>query len=620
MSTRLLLLACGLGWLGLALVIQTQLRAQPASAVPVLQDENFTDGAAPAQAGLRGWTPNADGLTLLPGARGTLQLPLTAKASAELLTLQVWLYGAPDRPVRLSCQDGTGTRHLRRITERLVKHPVDVAGCTAREGTIHVTVDAENGTNDQALIVDKLLLQGRVGSIDLPARAWLWVLLGAVVVAAALTRDAGWQRWLLGAGLVALGDWLLGSRWCTTASLGVLLHVPLLLAATRLPAMLVVTLSLALALRWQELLVTGTGLLPPDALAVADIATQMQFLYDTAFREPLWVWFAKASATVTGQPLVGLQLWSLVCSALLAPLGGLIAYGVWRTWWAAVVAALFLAAHPILVAQGADGLRTAFNAGVVGAAVGVGLIHRERWRWAAAAVVLAAGGLMQFSSLPVVGGLLVLHWTARPSLREGVGGVLVPVMAVGILLAPHLLNSSKKFGDPLWSSNVHGAFYRNYEFVRVKGTGCEGCPTLDTLEREGSYAGAPVTVGGYIFGMHTPGEVIRRVGEGYVTVFLRPGQYLWTLLGWPYLAFYGVYLMGLAVLLLTRTWSVLAALLLPLNLLAFLVPIGMDPRLALAAVVPVSLTLAGAVTWGVHRFAAPAVRVLETRPATGAAS
>lgn len=150
-----------------------------------------------------------------------------------------------------------------------------------------------------------------------------------------------------------------------------------------------------------------------------------------------------------------------------------------------------------------------------------------------------------------------------------------------LLLAPYLMYSYQKFGDPFWTVNITAKWFRNYEFVEVKRIGCEGCPTLEEFKRD-SYTGQPITTFQYIFGMHSLSEVISRTIQGYADLLFLPNDLFWIQIGVTVFAFYYLYLLGLGFVVLSRYREFLLLLLVTINWTAFLVPIGyFDPRLVI---------------------------------------
>jgi hypothetical protein len=144
---------------------------------------------------------------------------------------------------------------------------------------------------------------------------------------------------------------------------------------------------------------------------------------------------------------------------------------------------------------------------------------------------------------------------------------------------PHLAYSYQKYGDP-FAGNTHIAkWYRNYEFLVVNKIGCSGCPTLEEFWGK-NIRGDTITMFDYIFGLHSLPEVIERVFRGYFEVFLKPDKLLWHQIGIEFLPLYYLFLIGLVLILFSKYRKILLFPLLTINLIAFVIPLGIDPRLA----------------------------------------
>jgi hypothetical protein len=89
---------------------------------------------------------------------------------------------------------------------------------------------------------------------------------------------------------------------------------------------------------------------------------------------------------------------------------------------------------------------------------------------------------------------------------------------------------------------------------------------------------------GYVFGMHTPGEVARRILQGYLEAYALPTPLLATLLGSTARLVWILYITGLVLILKGPERELFLLPAASLNLLAFVVPLGIDPRLVMPAV------------------------------------
>jgi hypothetical protein len=95
-----------------------------------------------------------------------------------------------------------------------------------------------------------------------------------------------------------------------------------------------------------------------------------------------------------------------------------------------------------------------------------------------------------------------------------------------------------------------------------------------------SYSGRRINMFEYLFELHAPREVIRRITVGYAALVV-PTALLRQVLGWSSIPIYLCYLIGLGVAAFTRARELLLVPALSVNLLAFVIPLGIDSRLVL---------------------------------------
>jgi len=166
---------------------------------------------------------------------------------------------------------------------------------------------------------------------------------------------------------------------------------------------------------------------------------------------------------------------------------------------------------------------------------------------------------------------------------------------MAIFLAPYLIYSEIHYGDPMYSANIRAVWWRNFEFVRIKEVGCPGCPLRQELSTN-SYAGSYTTNFQYIFRMHSLQEVIKNTVSGYMDLFLEHTSLFKLQIGKSSAVFYWLFLLGVVTLLISQYREVLLFPLLTINLLAFLIPLRIDPRLV-AHVAPFTALVVGFSIW-----------------------
>jgi hypothetical protein len=214
-----------------------------------------------------------------------------------------------------------------------------------------------------------------------------------------------------------------------------------------------------------------------------------------------------------------------------------------------------------------------------------------------AACSLTTFSLTMASALPL---LAWCEWRYRQGWRAT---LVVPLSTALLLMLPHFVYVWERKGDPFISDVLAGVFYRNYEFVLIKKTGCDGCPSREEMDKS-SYAGRPTSVRHYIFGMHSLSEVAGRVVTGYRELYIS-GELRRDWLGffpgrrirWVYWA--GLVVLGFAPYRELLLWPVFT-----INLLAFIIPLGIDPRLVMHTAVFGSFVTALPVWWGARAIVA----------------
>ncbi len=354
---------------------------------------------------------------------------------------------------------------------------------------------------------------------------------------------------------------------------------------------LAAVLLAGLLLRLHALQAASGRPLDPDAETVYAIVSSMRHPYDTDFREPLWPWLVKLFRLAFGDSHEAMRYYSVAVSVLLL----YVAYRFVRDYTGhvglALLTASWLAVSESLAAFSVRGLRDELHAlcltGVAYFAYVPAL--RPRIRAAGLAVATALTGLTVVSTIVPAWGLAAWSvWTRRLTWR-GAGLVMLATIAA---ILPHLVNNVRVHGEPFWFTNTaNTAFFRNYEYLAVKKTGCAGCPSPEEYARD-SNSGRPVTLRAYVFGMHSLREVVSRVARGYSLLFVEPSDLHHYYIGSRHVLADLAYYLGLAGLVLGPYRELLLVPVLAINLLAFVIPIGSDPRLVLHTVAIGALAVA----------------------------
>jgi hypothetical protein len=589
----------------------------------LIADLDFTHGITDAQTE-GAWVPTVDGLALAPGSRASLTIrfqPAGAGYPAAIL----WVYSPDPVVVRISCSP-FGGRFVELPGRTFVGEYADLSPCGNDGFAFRIEAESPSTAPGVALIVDKIqytALDGR--PLNLPRfplflvalltfaaagiaayeRALAWPV--ALVIASSsvlpMFLDSGLSGVLLAGAVVPLG---------LLAAAGAVRRSPVLLEAS----LLFVLLCAGAYLRWKQLAQSFLSPLFPDAEIAAAIAARMRHPWDTSVREPLWIWVIRINEWLGLDPSLRTRLFSFGASLLLL----VAAYVLARRYLSSVPTGLLtlalLTVHPYLVASSSTGLRTELQAAVLVATAFFALVPMAERRRVIGYSITAVVGVLTYlgALLPAVAMLGWAWWKHRMHLRS----VAIILTLIMLFLAPVMAHNWIEFRDPLYSTNTFAAvWYRNYEYLQVKQTSCEGCPTHE--EWLMGQPGARIDMREYVFGMHAPREVAARIASGYADTFVRHSSLWQTIAGHSHKVFFVTYWLGIVLLAYRRERDLLLAPLLALNLLAFIIPIGVDPRLLMFAAPFVAI----AVAFGIVRplsSAANAIRAKERHRATRDAS
>jgi hypothetical protein len=597
------------------------------------------------------WRPSPDGLALEPGGHAEVQVDV-APPNRGTAVLNLWFHAGNGLHNAVDCSsDGREFRLLVQDHD----HDgtlVDLGSCLdgRADGRLFVRfrgwLDAT--APEPRLSLDKLRLTaistaGRMPQINAYLAGAL-VLMCFFVACVPGTLNTRWQSslaLLIGAGILAFACLLRWSSWSQAQAIMRPAGLPWTLGPFAIclsclwarwylrdrrhsPAALVAltvtgVVSVGFLLRWEELTRKIGIPLDPDASTVAAISRLMHSPYDTVFREPMWIWLLKLTTTVYGEGVVETRLFSLFVSTVLVGVVYVFLRDVTGHRSLALLVALLTARHPFLVDSASRGLRTELiTLSLLGVSYFVfvpELSRRQRWLGLAAGTPFLL--LTQFSGLAVA---LVAMGYGLIMRRIDWRMTATALFFAGIAILPHLRNNARGFTDPFWSSSGFGAvFYRNYEYLQVKKTGCDGCPSLQEYASD-STSGRHLTMFQYMFGMHTTREVVSRMVDGYGQAFLRRGSYTTTLLGSARGMVYLLYLCGGVLLLLSRWRSLLLIPLSALNFLSFVIPLDIDPRLVTPGIpiviLMVSLPLWSSVVWGWRRLGPWRLRLAQGAPSS----
>ena len=584
------------------------------------------------------WQPTAKGLVLAPGRQGEIAIQLDRDGTGPLLLFLDSTAASPLLLTVLVSSDGLTFReaaHARiQGTSRHDLTPA-VAASNPLWLRIHVSHDAAGSVQEPpALTRIRVLSQApplRMYNVPL---ACLLVLTPALAYTTRATlRRSGALPYGLAvlAGLAALlaahaAQHDLPSSWGTTVAAdrddSLHLLVPYLLLLTilgwharvwlpssplhRLWAGFALAGILAWAgnIRLRALTLFGVATPNNDTIEYLGLAAALSSPYDTAAREPMWIWMVKAWSWIAGYDTLSVRIFTILLSVILLAAACKFFLDYTGHPVPGILVAALLSVNPHLITLSTRGLRDeAFITAVLCATYFVFIRSTTlsvRGQAAGLALSGAAVQLLRFNSyLFLIPLLLVWSWRQRSARPHY---VLLPFVFIAAVSAPHLIHNFQAYGDPMYSINAHAPWARNQEFLVIKRTGCEGCPNPEELSRD-LYAGAPVTAAGYLLGMHSVQELVSVTGRGYLELYLTPTDLFATQTGTRSAGGYVLYLVGLALMLCGPHRELLALTALLANVTPFVVMMGAEPRIMLHSAPYATFVMIYALYWLLTRFA-----------------
>jgi hypothetical protein len=283
------------------------------------------------------------------------------------------------------------------------------------------------------------------------------------------------------------------------------------------PILVALLTFLGASLRWDYLNEMRFEPPTPDAVGYREIAKAMSFFYDSDMREPLFILFVKASLGALGDGDTPLRVVSYLFSVLLIPA----LYRVGKALFtptAGVIAAAILASNSAWAWNGARGLRLElFTLALLALTWAIFAPRPPSLRKHAAWLGLASAGvcLVQLASLwfCLAGAAYALWrrgWNTR-AFALSTSLTLAPVV-------PYLVYCGVKFGDPLYTVNLHVKHFRNQEYVE------QGRLTAEEMARD-PYGGSRTNAVRYFFLTQPPGELLARTVRAFTDIVF--GTHAW---------------------------------------------------------------------------------------------
>lgn len=355
-------------------------------------------------------------------------------------------------------------------------------------------------------------------------------------------------------------------------------------------------------LRCLQLAAKGWNPLDPDAAYYRQLALNMASPYDTGRREPFWVWIIKSWFWVAGDSPFHLRLLTVLLSLLLIVAVYKFFHDYTESPLMGVIVAALVGVNPYLIELSVRGLREEVYAITILCAAYCVLVSRPwlslKWRGIGLALAGTAAQLLRFNSYVF---LLPLAYAWAWRYCRSAWYALLPLLFVAVVSVPHMLHNHREFDDPLYSLDSLATWSRNYEFVVLKRSGCKECPSSEEVMVNG-YTGPPVTTLEYMLGMHSAQELMARMFSGLFDLYLKPTFLFETQTGVPARIGYGLYLLGLGLVLFNRYRELLLFMMLAVNVIPFFITMGFEARVAIHTVPFVSFVLAYGARWALEKL------------------
>ena len=439
------------------------------------------------------------GLLLRPGERGFASFVLRTAPGADSLIVRIWAYDygacsvkwwpeeAPGSPVTLSGEGNLNGEIFR------IEPP-------SSTNQVILEISGQNDTSQAQVLVDRIAVNS--SSLN-PVKGWtlafwLWGAVTVLWLAAVVKR-----KWWIPPGGIKV--------WYAALLL-------LLLGGT---------------LRLNLLTVNNGVPLDPDVVMYRDYAERLEWFdadrgfYSASFgeREPLWIAMLKPWQGWLGTGPLSARLLTCFLSVSVIAFSGIL---LWRfvehKFW--VIAGMALVAlNPSLVEESCRGLRSeAMTLAFISFLLLTFHEKESRFTPVKTGILVGAWALLQSPALSIAFGTWLGLWLVSLFVKETSSRSCIPrgvtfpkvLLALGVslaLLIPHLYGLQKRHGDWRWPSYGYARWNANVEFPDRLGT--PGFPTVEEFKKS-PYAGPRITYGEYLYGLHTPFQLVKYQTLGWM--------------------------------------------------------------------------------------------------------
>jgi hypothetical protein len=470
------------------------------------------------------------GMALEPGGTATIEYNFS-KGPEQEVKLQLWFYTPLQGASRLEVASGGKVKLLLYNPRLTGLPPLDLTDVLHGDTSFTLRLQAmkERGaTQPRATVFDRITLTiadplhvpplDSMTAIVLCAiymwRLGLWLRLRKQVVLAACVSLLVVLSWLqFGAyphvrSIAAVAFW--------ASFLACILTYFRRNTSRALPSLTLLLLPaivyIGVAQRWQLLASLAGSPLEVFAINYRDTAAGMRGLFDSHYREPLFIWCVKIFFVALYSGEVPLRLCTFVLSVTTLP----VLYFVGKKLFTPLVgllAAFFFATNASMIESSVRGLRG--EAFILTILAFIAYLFRKPEKFTVKHAVLLGllaglNDINNLSFLSITAPLIIIVGVVR---RRKLGLILLSLAVSFIIVLPHLVHNKREFGDYFYTINIHARYYRNLEFG-----GKPGFPTQDEIERN-IYAGSPISTFAYLFKLHSIREVVETSWDGFKKLY-----------------------------------------------------------------------------------------------------
>ena len=200
------------------------------------------------------------------------------------------------------------------------------------------------------------------------------------------------------------------------------------------------------------------------------LAEHMQHPLDTSDREYLWIWIVKLFSVITSNDQTAIRSMGITLYSLAATLLAIYSFSITKSLLIACLAVGFFLSNQFTALVFYSGLRDSIFVIVNLLALLSLTTNLTTNRTRHQVFIVSTWIFLVFTtnlSMVVPSVILLVLFIRHSGIELKAAIKIVSTIFVGALL-PYLVYCHSRFGDPLYASNIHAKWWRNYEFMYVK--------------------------------------------------------------------------------------------------------------------------------------------------------